>query len=87
MYLNLVQNFGNVPAFLLCEWLGYVRALHWGGQQQETSLGHFLHLKGLLVAHICKKVLNTTFPLNMLPHHPLSAMRLNSARLQRTLHD
>lgn len=54
---------------------------------RETGLGHFLPPKGLPVAHICKKVLNTTFPLNMLPHHPLSAMRLNSVRLQRTLHD
>lgn len=84
VYLNFVQNFGNALAFLHCEWIwprpGWSAAT-------ETGLGHFLPPKGLPIAHICKKVLNTTFPLNMLPHHPLSAMRLNSVRLQRTLHD
>lgn len=44
---------------------------------RDTVLGHVLPPKGPPVAHICQKVLNTTFPLNMLPHHPLSAMRLN----------
>lgn len=58
-----------------------------GGRLGETTLGCAGPPRGPPVAQICQEVLNTTFPLNMLPHHPLSAMRLNSVRLQRTLHD